>query len=584
MITLRFNLAHISSPFPIAIRFVRVDVEATPPWPIVSPNLWIALGLRLSTSALGIEMPLRSCRPFQQQRVGMLGALEQVVSQCSMPMLRWLLQSQSRFETKAPAMAWHNNVGGWVVAVVSTGHVVRWQKAELAHTVHQFASGRYVIGRSTRANYQYVPAMTYRQLSPWQQSKPHVSLHWRYGPRPAQWRCELLQTNLNGQARMRFDAKPSSTRLVFEPPAKVCRWDEGGGYKHAHDVLPVIDFVIPIEPTWLRSYLMQPSILCERLSDGQTIAISQISISQRRGNFAKAVNVTFQSHIDMQRARNESLKVVINGYEHRVLIEQFSTSRRFGDASFQGQGRSLLALLASPYQLPITYANSTPRSLLGILSDLLNGSGWTVKLQGFSDFTIPEGAFSVQGKAPIEAIAAQLDGIGVMLHANDIRKELTLLPKWPIVPWQMANQSPAIVFHQGVIQSLSESEELSPLCNGIYVRGEQVGVSAHVKRQGTAGNVTPNDISHPLVVTAVAAQLCGTAALADTGKKRQWQITAPVMATLPIVTEGQLIGIRDELGFLHIAMVDSWSVSASISADGAVSVKQSFTVLEPLEV
>ena len=57
-----------------------------------------------------------------------------------------------------------------------------------------------------------------------------------------------------------------------------------------------------------------------------------------------------------------------------------------------------------------------------------------------------------------------------------------------------------------------------------------------------------------------------------------------VMATLPIVTEGKLIGIRDELGLLHLAMVDSWSVTASISADGAVSVKQNFAALEPLEI
>lgn len=582
MIRLQFHQGFTPSIQPVRLRFEQA--EPLPAWPVILPNLGSAFCTLFRTSglALAAQLPVQnrslSAAIMQRSSAWMLSDAWQSSFASKPCVAANQLTYHIQFENQAVILAQAASVAARI------GNGITWAVPVESAAPCALATGSVAIGQAVAFDHwPQSPVSREWQLN-WRRtwSQRYVALP--YGPAPAKWVCSGNYPLARGRATLRFKVSTPQLRIDFDPPPQHCSWDEGGGYKNAHDVLPVIDFVVPIEPLWRRSYVMQPTITCMRLSDGQTIAVSSISISKRRGNFAKAVSVSFQSKIDMERARNQPLQVMINGYEHRVLIEQCSRAVSFGVANYQGQGRSLVAMLAAPYRLAVTYANPTARSLLGVLSDLLEGSGWTAVAQVFTDFTIPAGAFSVQGKAPIEAIAAQLDGLGLMLSANDTTKELTLLPKWPVVPWHMANQNPAIVFHEGVIQSLSESEELSPLCNGVYVRGEQVGVSAHVKRQGTAGNVTPNDISHPLIVTSVAAQLCGTAALADTGKKRQWQITAPVMATLPIVTEGQLIGIRNELGSLHIAMVDSWSVTASISADGAVSVKQSFTALEPLEV
>lgn len=584
MISIRLRAPLFPSSFPIAIRFVQDLEDVSPAWPILPPTLGSANTFQ-HRSWLSLQPTrVRSSHSTHRLSIGFASNIHKASTAVHLPIAPCVLQQRCRFNNADAALSILGSFTRWRSALQASNLTSGWHFSIAMCTQQHFVSQHRSVLQSTRTRYQAIDVMATRYSSMWQQQFQWAAPYLPYGPRPAQWRCDVLRIATPGHARLRLKETPSSLRMVFEPLAKVCRWDEGGGYKQAHPVLPALDFVIPIEPTWQRSYVMQPSILCERLSDGQSIAITQISISKRRGNFAKACAVTFQSKIDMERARNQPLKVVINGYEHRVIIEQCSSLRSFGDASYQGQGRSLAALLASPYQLATTYANASDRSLLGIVSDLLDGTGWSAVAEGFADFTIPAGAFSIQGKAPLEAIATQLDGIGLMLHANDATKQLKLIPKWPVAPWRIATQSPAIVFHQGVMQSLSDSEEISRLCNGIYVRGEQVGISAHVKRQGTAGDVTPNDINHPLIVTPIAAQLCGTAALSDTGNKRRWQLTAPVMPTLPIVTEGQLIGIRDDLDQLHLAMVDSWSVTATMSSDGAVSVKQSISALEPLEV
>lgn len=584
MNTLRFLQSYVPAPNPVVLRFDTGTSEPLPSWPIVLPNVVNAQLLVYRTEHYINANRIDVAGSHVRHQLGFESGTKVYMHADVLPFNAGFMSKGVRLKSAAidlvdAFVCRSKNLAANANSVTALWSDHSWVQSPVAQpwaVGDVFNISHWMLSMSDRVR------ATHEMH--WHTHDCRWSMQQPYGPAPSRWTCSRTYNPVRGGAKLRFGNVQPTPTIQFEIPPQVCKWDEGGGYKNAHDVLPVIDFVIPIEPIWRRSYVMQPTITCERLSDGQAIAISSITISKRRGNFAKSVSVTFQSKIDSDRARNQPLKVMINGYEHRVIIEQFSKSLSFGSSSYQGQGRSIVALLASPYKLPVTFANSAARSLLGVLSDLLDGSGWTVTAEGFSDFTIPPGAFSIQGKAPIEAITSQLDGLGLMLRSNDITKELNLVPKWPIVPWQIESQNPAIVFHEGVIQSLSESEEINPLCNGVHVRGEQVGVKAHVKRSGSAGDVTLSDISHPLIVTTVAAQLCGTAALSESGRKRVWQLTAPVMATLPIVTEGQLVGIRDELNSLHRAMVDSWTLSASVSADGAITVKQSFTALEPLEV
>lgn len=584
MITIRFSQGFVPAPNPVVLRFDTGTSEPVPAWPIILPNLANSQLSKYCSDYFATTNRIEMVGSPVRQRVGFeYGTLLNVHTHV-LPTNLAIVSEAMRLESAPIDIVDAFVCRSMNVRAILGAPTVYWADHPLAQSANLQP---WAVGNAFKYAH-WIPSISdyYQSTNDlrWLTSGIRWSIEQPYGPAPSRWVCTRKYNAVRGVAKIRFDNAQTAPTIRFDIPAQVCQWDEGGGYKNAHDVLPVIDFIIPIEPVWRRSYVMQPTITCERLSDGQAIAISSITLSKRRGNFAKSVSVTFQSKIDSERARNQPLKVTINGYEHRVIIEQFSKSLSFGSSSYQGQGRSIIALLASPYQLPVTFANPVSRSLVGVLSDLLDGSGWTVIAEGFTDFTIPPGAFSIQGKAPIEAITSQLDGLGLMLLSNDITKELSLVPKWPVVPWQMESQNPAIVFHEGVIQSLSESEEINPLCNGVHVRGEQVGVKAHVKRSGSAGDVTPSDISHPLIVTAVAAQLCGTAALSESGRKRVWQLTAPVMANLPIVTEGQLVGIRDELNNLHRAMVDSWTVTASVSADGSITVKQSFSALSPLEV
>jgi hypothetical protein len=404
-----------------------------------------------------------------------------------------------------------------------------------------------------------------------------------WGLNAPRWICSTdYRPPQAGLITIRFDEaltqKNSPIVIRFTPSSEYCYFDDGGGLIDANPSLPSLDFETPIEPQLRRYYLMQPTITCVRVSDDVPIVISNITISRSRGQWASSVSIDFSSRIDASRAENQLLKVGINGYEFFTLIEQTSVSKVFGNATYRGTGRSRSAELATPYVLPISYTNATSRSFAGLLNDMLQFTGWTIALNGIVDFNVPAGAFSVANKSPIDAVQQAVAQLGCMLLSDDSTKALTVVPRWPTVPWLMDGVTPDLTVHDAVITSYSESKEISPECNVVWLRGEQQGISAKVKRAGTAGNIAADDISAQLIVDNQAARTAGTNSLADTGNKLNINMSLPIMADLPPATPGMLIGIREGVDVFK-GTCDSVTINASVSDTGDIDIEQTITVV-----
>jgi hypothetical protein len=454
--------------------------------------------------------------------------------------------------------------------------VLRWLNiaAEEIHTVTDWQDG---------ANQQINQVLRYHGSV----CDDEQSIKW--GPHAPRWVCSTRYLPPVGKVTMRFGepwaSAVSPLQLRFTPSAKVCYFDDGGGLIDAHPTLPSFDFKIPIEPQIRRYYLMQPTITCVRVSDNLPIVITSCSISQSRGQWAKSVSMEFSSRIDAQRAHNELLLITINGYEFYAIAEQPSSSKVFGSETHSSTGRSRAAELASPYLLPISYTNTVARSFGGIISDILQQgaptAGWTVELNGIADFTVPAGAFSVGNKSPIDAINEAATQLGCMILADDATRKLTIIPRWPTAPWLMATAVPDLTLHDAVITNYSESVERNPLCDVVWLRGEQQGISAKVKRTGSAGNIPAPDINAQLIVDNQAARIAGTNALADTGDKLNINLTLPVMADLPPAVPGMLIGIREGAEVFK-GTCDSWSIRASVTDRGDIDIEQTITVIRSI--
>ncbi|GIU22267.1 hypothetical protein [Shewanella sp. MBTL60-007] len=408
-----------------------------------------------------------------------------------------------------------------------------------------------------------------------------------WGPHQARWICSTkYRPPAVGLFSVRFsesalDNAQQPITLRFTESDRYCYFDDGGGLVDGNPSLPDLDFKVPIEPQIRRAYLMQPTLTCTRVSDSLAIVLDSVSFSDSRSQYAQSVNLQFSSAIDASNAENELLLIDINGYEFFALAEQPSTRSAFGTASYSSAGRSRSALLSTPWRAPISYTNDVARSFAGLLGDLLTNSGWSIELVGITDFTVPAGAFSIMGKSPIDAVSEACAQIGCMVIPDEFASKLSIVPRWPTSPWAMDSAIADINIHDSVIMSYSSQKQINQACNAAWVRGEQKGVSAKVKRAGTAGDIATADITAQLIVDNKAARLAGTNVIADTGNKQKITVTLPLMADLPPLKKGMLIGVTYQ-GDVFKATCDSVSISASMDINSGLDVIQTVTLIRHL--
>ena len=402
-----------------------------------------------------------------------------------------------------------------------------------------------------------------------------------YGETDKQYICYWRNHPFKGYVNLEFSepAQMHNGRLVmrFNNPDKVCYWGLPGGLVRGDDDVPTLDRKIPIEPQIRNTYIMQPTIDCVRVLDDLKILISSVSYSISRGQFSATCNIKFCSRIDFDRALGQELKISINGYDFYVICEQPSTSNSFANASYSASCRSRFALLSAPYARATNYANPTAKTLAGIMSDILINTGWSLDNQ-MIDYAIPTGAFSYTNLTPAAALLSVAKSVGAMLDIDNANKTVSIVPLWPVMPWDTENAICDVILNDPIILEHNTSQTINQEHNAVFVRGEQQGVACKIKRAGTLGDKFASDVVDSLITDNQAARQRGTCELANSGNKQQATMRTKIKADLPPIRPGMLVGVTYS-NSTYKATCDSLTINASINAQGAITVSQTIKVI-----
>lgn len=402
-----------------------------------------------------------------------------------------------------------------------------------------------------------------------------------YGETDKEYICYWRNHPFKGYVNLEFTA-PAVTkngRLVmrFNNPDKVCYWGLPGGLIRGDDDIPTIDRKIPIEPQIRNTYIMQPTINCVRVSDDVKILISSVNYSVSRSQFSATGSLKFCSRIDFERALGQELKISINGYDFYVICEQPSTANRFANSSYSASCRGRFALLAAPYARATNYANPTAKTLAGIMSDILVNTGWSLDNK-MIDYPIPTGAFTYANLTPAAALLSVAKSVGAMLDIDSANKTVSVIPAWPVMPWDTENAICDVVLNDSIILEHNTSQTINQTHNAVFVRGEQQGVACKIKRAGTLGDQFASDVVDSLITDNQAARQRGSYELANSGNKKQSTIRTKLLNDLPPIRPGMLVGVT-YASSTYKATCDSMDISASISDSGAITVSQTIKVI-----
>lgn len=334
---------------------------------------------------------------------------------------------------------------------------------------------------------------------------------------------------------------------------------------------PVIDpehitHTIPTQTAYIMQHTLSVTLL-----DLTPIPMQSVSLSLDADSYAwqfKGVLLDKAALALVQQVGGEPVQLIItiNGYTWKVLVERIEHSRQFADRSITLSGRGLSALLGQPYEQP---ASATQGSVLTVqqIAELHLPLGWTIDWQTVV-WNIPAGAYSFTNQTPIQALGNMAGDIGAMLVPSRNSQLLTMLPRYPVLPWDFFDVPADIVIPESALVALTQRPVVPYQANGVYVHGGEVGgVLGWCRLNSTAGDRLAPTVSNALMTDVIGARAVGERILS--GQYTQPGIQSATLPmdgdVLPLIDVGQLAQITLD-GSPVRGIVNSVSIEASLAS------------------
>jgi len=237
------------------------------------------------------------------------------------------------------------------------------------------------------------------------------------------------------------------------------------------------------------------------------------------------------------------IEVLVDGHTWRFVVESTTQDESFGRRSVTCAGSSLTAMLSDRYVPARTHTSTEGRTMAQLAESELP-YGWTIEWEPL-DWSVPAGAWSYQGMAPIAAIGRLADSAGACVVPAMAAQSITVRPRYPILPWHYAAEVPDIVIPETAILARAYRNTPPDQADGVYVRGGEVGgILAWVKRTGTAGAMLAQERQENLITHSYGARALGERILAGQARPPSVRsIQIPLGGDFPLVSIGDLVQI-----------------------------------------
>jgi hypothetical protein len=252
----------------------------------------------------------------------------------------------------------------------------------------------------------------------------------------------------------------------------------------------------------------------------------------------------------------------INGADYHAYLEGITRNRSFGQSTISVTGRGINSLLDAPYASIQTFSNSAVRTAQQVMGDVLTINGvsmpWTINW-GLSDWNIPANVFNHTGTyiTALQSIAA---AVGGYLQPVPSASAISVLPKYPIAPWQWATATVDYALPSDAVVNEGITWAEKARYNRVYVSGTTKGVRGQVTITGTDGALLAPMVNDVLITDAVAARQRGIAVLGDTGRIATVSLTLPVLPTTGIIPPGKFVSYTDA-GVTRLGLTRSVNVN-----------------------
>lgn len=339
-----------------------------------------------------------------------------------------------------------------------------------------------------------------------------------------------------------------------------------------------VDDCIPSVPNKNWWYIVN-EIEVSRLDNGQKIHVFNGSYRTDRSSWCWSYNLTIPafelSKLDPIAGQPVILKIVVNGYQHLMLLENRTRSRQFASETYNLSGRSVSALLDAPSSPPRAFLQQNERTSVQLVQAEIDRSAYpdlTLNWQLIDalGWIVPTESFSYSGLTPIKAIQEIAAAGGGFVYSEADSQAITIKPLYKKTYWDpIAVAEYDILLPESIVTEQSTDYEVYPDYNGITLTNDKTGQTGQVKRTGTSGDVLYESVNNRLFTSEQVMGSYGKSKLAKAGLIESHTFSMPLTSEIGQCKPADILAFNAEFW----GIVDSVSVSFTYS-----KVTQSVTV------
>ena len=291
-----------------------------------------------------------------------------------------------------------------------------------------------------------------------------------------------------------------------------------------------------------------------RLDNGQNILVYDGSYSTDRSRWCWSYSLSVPASeipkLEPVNGQPVILRVMVNGTEHHMLLENRSRSRRFAETTYTLNGRSQSALLDAPYAPTRSFTQEnerTARQLCQAELDRVNSST-TLQWELIDELSwiIPAGSLSYSNLTPIAVIKMIAESAGGFVYSEKGSDTITIKPKYKKTFWDSITvEEYDRLIPESLVTEQSTDYEPYPDYNGITLTNDRSGLSGQIKRTGTAGDTLLETANSPLF-TVESMGAYGKTALAKAGMVETHTLVMPIGPDVSECAPSDLVAFNAE--------------------------------------
>ena len=309
------------------------------------------------------------------------------------------------------------------------------------------------------------------------------------------------------------------------------------------------------------------SLSVTRLDNGVEIEVYDGNYSTDRSSWCWSYSLTVPAaeigKLEPINGQPVILKIIVNGTEHQMLLENRRRSRKFSQDTYTLIGRSQTALLAAPTAPLRSFLQENDRTSVQLcqaeLDRVFSGTVLNWQLIDALGWIVERECLSYSNLAPMDAIKMVVESGGGFIYSEKGSNTLTIKPLYKKTFWDVLSIAEYDrLLPESAVVSQSTDYQIYPDYNGITLTNDRKALVAQMKRTGTSADILLQPENNPLF-NHVSMGAYGKAKLAKAGMVETHTYSMPISPEVGECVPGEVLAFNAEWW----GIVDSVSVSFS---------------------